>query len=108
MGHAKALMSIDKPEEQLYLHQEILQKGLSVRKVEELAKAMKEAQVVVAKGSEGKKLPYEFQVVQNKISSHLGTKVVLKKDKDKESGTIQIAFYSKDDINRLLEALQLL
>lgn len=108
MGHAKALMSVDKTEEQLFLHKEILLKGLSVRKVEELAKSMKEAQVVVAKGSEGKKLPYEFQVVQNKISSHLGTKVVLKKDKDKDTGTIQIAFYSKDDINRLLEALQLL
>ncbi|RZK89147.1 MAG: ParB/RepB/Spo0J family partition protein, partial [Pedobacter sp.] len=36
MGHARALISVDGVDKQLFIHQEILDKGLSVRKVEEL------------------------------------------------------------------------
>ena len=39
MGHARALLTIDKPSLQLKLYNEIIKEGLSVRKVEELAKA---------------------------------------------------------------------
>ncbi|MEG0253898.1 MAG: ParB/RepB/Spo0J family partition protein [Muribaculaceae bacterium] len=38
MGHARALLVIEKPSLQLKLYNEILKKGLSVRQVEELAK----------------------------------------------------------------------
>ncbi|WP_295731688.1 ParB/RepB/Spo0J family partition protein [uncultured Muribaculum sp.] len=43
MGHARALLSIEKPSLQLKLYNEILRHGLSVRKVEELAKAYRQA-----------------------------------------------------------------
>jgi ParB family chromosome partitioning protein len=43
MGHARALLSIEKPSLQLKLYNEILRRGLSVRKVEELAKAYRAA-----------------------------------------------------------------
>ncbi len=43
MGHARALLSIEKPSLQLKLYNEILRRGLSVRKVEELAKAYRHA-----------------------------------------------------------------
>src|SRR6202012_3283805 len=36
MGHAKALITIEDPTKQIYLHQHIIQQGLSVRKAEEL------------------------------------------------------------------------
>lgn len=108
MGHAKALMSLEKVDQQLSLHRDIVEKGLSVRRTEEMAKFLKESYVSEAPKSALPKLPYEFQVVQNKLSSHLGTKVTVKKDKEGDKGSINIAFYSKDDINRILEALSLL
>jgi ParB family chromosome partitioning protein len=40
MGHARALITIDDPTKQLYIHQHIIQEGLSVRKVEELVRDM--------------------------------------------------------------------
>ena len=42
MGHARALLSVDDPTMQLALYNEILKKGLSVRRVEELARKMRE------------------------------------------------------------------
>lgn len=44
MGHARALLTIDKPSLQLKLYNEIIKQGLSVRKVEELAKAYQAAE----------------------------------------------------------------
>ena len=41
MGHARALLSVDNPTDQLKLYTRIIKEGLSVRKVEDLAKAMR-------------------------------------------------------------------
>src|SRR6201986_1994910 len=40
MGHAKALITIEDPTKQIYIHQHIIQQGLSVRKTEELVRDM--------------------------------------------------------------------
>ncbi len=42
MGHARALLAVDNPTEQLRLYNEIIAKGLSVRKVEEMARLVNE------------------------------------------------------------------
>jgi ParB family chromosome partitioning protein len=43
MGHAKALITINDPTRQLYINQQIIEQGLSVRKVEEMVRAMQKA-----------------------------------------------------------------
>ena len=43
MGHARALLGVDDPKFQLKLYEEILKQGLSVRRVEELAKKYQQA-----------------------------------------------------------------
>ena len=40
MGHARALLSLDDPSLQLKIYNEIIKKGLSVRKVEEMVKSL--------------------------------------------------------------------
>jgi ParB family transcriptional regulator, chromosome partitioning protein len=107
MGHARALVNLENVEQQLEAHRLILKNGLSVRKVEELVQSLRAGNTEKTAPIRPGKLPLEYQVVQNKLSSHLGTKVVVKTDKDTDKGTISIAFYSKDDINRILEALAL-
>ena len=49
MGHARALLAVEKPSMQLKLYNEILKKGLSVRQVEALAKQYNEKSEVETK-----------------------------------------------------------
>ena len=46
----------------------------------------------------------EIVQIENDLISHLGTKVIIRKDK-KGKGKIQIEFYSEDDLQRIVEIL---
>lgn len=104
MGHARALIAIEQPEIQLAIYQEAVKKGLSVRQVEELAKKQQAS-------TSGKKLkdtkeaqPLAYRKIQDKLSSLLSTKVEVKARKGGK-GEINIAYYSDDDLDRILELL---
>ncbi len=78
MGHARALLSIEKPSLQLKLYNEIIKQGLSVRKVEELAKAYQAA----AEGVEMPKKPApmrmtdkDFDILKKHLSASFHTLV---------------------------------
>lgn len=78
MGHARALLSIEKPSLQLKLYNEIIKQGLSVRKVEELAKAYQAA----AEGVEMPKKPApmrmtdkDFDILKKHLSASFHTPV---------------------------------
>jgi ParB family chromosome partitioning protein len=43
MGHAKALLAVEDPAIQLYIHQQIIKNELSVRKVEEMVREIQQA-----------------------------------------------------------------
>ncbi len=104
MGHARALVSVENVDHQLFIHKEILAKGLSVRKVEEL---VREIQSLGAKKSQKKGddfISFQYQKVQDDLASRLGTRVKLKM-KGKNSGLIEIPFLSENDLNRILELL---
>ena len=102
MGHARALISVEDEGKQLFIHQEILDKGLSVRKVEELVRGIHHVQVK----SPVKQQPVslEYQKLQNDLASKFATKVKLKV-KDNGKGAIEIPFVSNDDLSRILELL---
>jgi ParB family chromosome partitioning protein len=110
MGHARAMVSIENVDQQLYVFKEILTKDLSVRKVEELVRAMstpkKEGKEKENNTSKGKYLTsnFEYQKIQDELSSKFGNKVLIKAD-DKGKGSINIPFLSTDDLNRILEML---
>src|SRR6202012_4247747 len=66
MGHAKALITIDDPAKQLYIHQQISQHGLSVRKVEELARDAHTHRTPAKKeASKADAAPYAFQKIED-------------------------------------------
>ena len=105
MGHARALVSVEDVDKQLFIHKEIISKGLSVRKVEELVRELQKIGLKKAKTSasvEG--ISFQYQKVQDDLASRLGTRVQLKM-KGKNSGIIEIPFLSENDLNRLLELL---
>jgi ParB family chromosome partitioning protein len=101
MGHAKALISLEDPAFQLALFSQVIRDGLSVRQVEQLAQQYK-----APKGNKVAKtgLPEAYKSVQDNLSSKLGAKVTLKREKDGR-GSIQIPFASDEDLNRLLDML---
>jgi ParB family chromosome partitioning protein len=103
MGHARALITIEDPIKQVHLHQLILQQGLSVRKVEEMVRALQNG----SEKKEGKKpepVPFQIQKIQDDLASKFSTKVKLKVG-NKGSGSIEIPFLSQDDLGRILQML---
>lgn len=103
MGHAKALISVDDPSKQLYLHKQIINDGLSVRKVEELVRDLQRSSVK-KEGKQPEPLSFQVQKIQDDLASKFSTKVKLKVS-SQGKGTIEIPFLSEDDLNRILEML---
>jgi len=103
MGHAKALLSLEDADKQLYALKEIVSKGLSVRKAEELVKEIQQAGAQ-KKTNKGEPISFQYQKVQDDLASKFNTRVKLKLQ-GKGKGAIEIPFLSEDDLNRILELL---
>jgi ParB family chromosome partitioning protein len=103
MGHAKALITITDPVNQLYVHQQVVQNGLSVRKVEEIARDI-QRNPVKKEGRKQEPLTFKVQKIQDDLASKFGTRVKLKIG-DQGKGAIEIPFLSEDDLGRILEML---
>ncbi|MCX2745751.1 ParB/RepB/Spo0J family partition protein [Mangrovivirga sp. M17] len=102
MGHARALITIDSIDHQLDIYKKIVQEDLSVRKVEELVRAMSQPQK--PKPQKNEDSSPEIKSMQNKLSSHFGTKVTIN-SKDNKKGVINIPFTNPDDLSRILELI---
>jgi ParB family chromosome partitioning protein len=103
MGHARALIGIDDPAKQLFIHQHIIKEGLSVRKVEELVRDMQKLPVK-KEGKQPEPIAYHLQKIEDDLASKFSTRVKLKVN-GKGNGTIEIPFLSEDDLGRILEML---
>lgn len=106
MGHARAIVGLNEVDKQLYVYREIVEKGLSVRKTEELTKAL-QGQALSKKASKPKSnaLSFQYQKIEDDLASRLSSRVRLKVSEKKGSGAIEIPFHSEDDLSRILELL---
>jgi ParB family chromosome partitioning protein len=111
MGHARAMISMDSIDKQLYAFEEVLKNDLSVRKLEDLVRSMSDKNTF--KSTDKTKSPAakaeqafssEYHRIQSDLAAKFDAKVSLKADKS-GSGSIQIPFISTDDLNRILEML---
>ena len=109
MGHARAIINVESPEKQLYIFKKTLEEDLSVRKVEELVREMspRKGETATAEKSSPTGTPQsrEISQLQSRLSSHFGTRVVVKSDGAK--GEIKIPFLSVEDLNRVIDILKL-
>jgi ParB family chromosome partitioning protein len=102
MGHARALLTIDKPALQLKLYNLILKDGLSVRRVEELAKKMQ-----LEKDDEQKQAPAsryssnDFDILKKHLSSTFKTSVQFSCNNDGK-GKISFPFKNEEELERLI------
>jgi ParB family chromosome partitioning protein len=103
MGHARALITVDDPTKQIFIHQQIMKHELSVRKVEELVRDLQRSPVK-KEGKQPEPLSFQVQKIQDDLASKFSTQVKLKVS-NQGKGTIEIPFLSEDDLNRILEML---
>lgn len=107
MGHARAIINVENPEQQLYIFKKTVNEDLSVRKVEELVREIsgKKAESAPAPTTAPSGTSKEISQLQTSLSSHFGTRVVVKSDGQK--GEIKIPFLSVEDLNRILDILKM-
>jgi ParB family chromosome partitioning protein len=105
MGHARALVTIETIDRQLFVYNEIRQKELSVRQTEELVRNMYKAEKPGAvKSSVKSDLPAAYKKIEDNLASHFSTKVKMVHNK-KGYGSITIEYYSLEELNKLLDAM---
>ncbi len=101
-GHARALISVEDPDEQYNLAQKIFDEKLSVREVEKLIKNLHKEPKPGKK--ENKTMEAIYQEISEKLKQSLSTKVSVMA-KENGSGKIEIEFYNHDDLDRLIEKI---
>ena len=108
MGHARALLSLDDPKTQIRIFNEIQSQGYSVRKVEEIVKALSSGETVDSGGKKikpkGSKLSEEYTLLQSHLCGFFGSKVQLSCTA-KGKGKISIPFNNEEDLERIMEIL---
>ena len=103
-GHARALISIEDPEEQYTIAQKVFDEKLSVRDVEKLVKNLNKPEKPKKGAETDSSLDVVYQDVAEKLKQSLGTKVEISA-KGNGSGKIEIEFYTHDDLDRIIELL---
>jgi ParB family chromosome partitioning protein len=113
MGHARTLATLGDPKLQVKLFEEIMQHDYSVRKVEEMVKALSTGETIQSGGKKiapkHSKLPEEFTLLKKQLSGFFQTKVQLTCS-DKGKGKISIPFNNEEELERIvgiLDALKL-
>ena len=104
MGHARALLSLEKEASQLRLLKRVLDEGLSVRQTEQMVREVNRS------GSRKKKeksaeLPEKYKKITVALSDLLGTRVSLKRN-NKGAGSIVISFKDDAALERVVSVLE--
>jgi ParB family chromosome partitioning protein len=107
MGHARALVNLEDPEDQHYVFEETVKSDLSVRKVEELVRKLQEGEKENKNDDQraGKQpLTKEYDDLTTHLSRHFGTKVDFRRN-TKGSGKIVIPFATDEELERIVAIL---
>jgi len=103
MGHARALINVDTIDKQLFIFDEIKDKGLSVRQTEALVRNMYKDAGIVKKPPKSNLDP-AFQKIEDNLASHFSTRVKLRHGKN-NSGMITLEYYSVEELNNILRQM---
>lgn len=102
-GHARALLGITDEEMMIKTAKSIVPQDLTVRDVERLAKKQAAEQKPKSEKSHIKRAPI-YDEVELSLNEHLSRKVKVLNDKE-NNGTLQIEFYSEEDLIQLAKLL---
>ena len=100
-GHARALLSFTDRQAQARVWKKVVKDQLSVRQVERLAKSARRTKST--KAEEERQVPSALSEIENRLRRILGTQVRIQTKGDK--GSVEIEYYSRDELERILELL---
>ena len=104
MGHARALLSLDSPSQQLAVFEQIQKNGSSVRQVEEIVKKLKNGEDVNLgnkKIASGSRLPDEFNILREQLAGFFGKKVALSISPSGK-GKVTIPFADEEELVHIM------
>jgi len=107
MGHARALLSLESPTEQILFYKRISEDGLSVRNTEKLIRDFKNGNKNKdgSPSSKSADLHPEVRKIKDRLSHLLGSKVDINRN-SKGKGKITIHFGSDDQFNDIIDTIE--
>lgn len=104
-GHARTLLAISDPKVQLEIASKVFDEKLSVRETEKLIKLFLNPKKVKEPLKKSLELDPVYKQIEEDVKRILGTKVSIHK-KNEDLGKIEIEYYSKAELDRIIELLQ--
>ncbi len=108
MGHARALLAIETPSDQLRIAHDVIRRGLSVRATEaEVRRATRPEQPTQPDDDETKRHKTIVSDLETRLQRHLGARARLQigGKRRKGPGKIEIPYADLEDLNRILHIL---
>ena len=108
-GHGRSLLSLEDGDKQYQAATKIMDDNLSVREAEKLVKSIinnkeKNTNEEIIKGGNSQETEI-FDYFENRMKDILGSKVIIKNKKNNK-GKIEIEYYSKDELERIIDLIQ--
>ena len=111
MGHARALLALEIPREQLTAARKVEEKQLSVRETEKLVKdllktgqAGKTEKQVPAEEKEDPSIEIIYRQIEERLQQTLHTRVAIQRKRNGH-GKLLIDFYNSDDLEKIIDRL---
>lgn len=104
MGHARSLVNIEDPKQQLKIYKKIIDQELSVRKVEELVRKLSKEQDPnddTSKQGSTNNRSLDYESLKNHLRTFFDTNVEFKRDNNGK-GRIVIPFKTDDELERII------
>lgn len=106
MGHARAIINLPSEADQLSFMKKIIERGLSVRQVEEMASALKNPKTKkTTKVAKQQKLPAAHLEFKSNLSKKLSTTIEIKRTQ-RGKGVITIPFSNDKDFQRIISIIE--
>jgi ParB family chromosome partitioning protein len=112
-GHARSLLAVDDPEEQVLIAQRIIKNGLSVRDTEKIVRNLKSGEIntineISDSQPDDKKLEVLYlKNLQSKASEIFGKKIIINKAKKQglQSGRLEIEYKTNEELESIIKTL---
>ena len=104
-GHARALLAIEDRELQHSAAVKVFDEKLSVRETEKLVKEILNPHEKEKEKEKDRAQDLVYEQLEEKIKGIIGSKVAIRR-RSKDKGRIEIAYYSQEELERIVELLE--
>jgi ParB family chromosome partitioning protein len=108
-GHGRALLMVTDPNLRHAVFKKVLEGKLSVRETEAMAKQVEAGEAPPDAAPVKRAVPQkaaDLRALEESLQTSLGTKVVIRTNKNPAKGSIQIHFFSFDDFDKIIKVLK--